>query len=149
MSEEDKKDDELKPDEIELKDAPDDIPHIWEAVQVYKERTQNREVIEFKNVETGECHYKGGIIIALQRQTPQGIVTQPIRHDFHFPEGWTREKCFKHFDEQGRKAATEWQEEQAKAASRRQIVAPPQAGPQIIGPGGKPPNRKQRRRRRR
>lgn len=130
MSKEDKKDDELKPDEVELKEASSDISCIWEAIQIYKERTQNREVIELKNLDTGECHYKGGIIIALQRNTPQGIATQPIRHEFDFPEGWTREKCFKHFDAQGQKAAEEWQAK--AAASRRQIVAPPQAGSGVV-----------------
>ena len=151
MSEEkNEPDDELKPGEIELKEAPDDVPQVWETITIHKERTQNREIIEFHNEETGVSSFKGGIIIALQRQTPQGIQTQPIRHEFHFPADWTYQQCKEHFDEQGQLAVEKWQEDQAKAAAaaRQRIVAPPK-GAQILGPGGKPMNRQERRRKRR
>jgi hypothetical protein len=142
-------------DEIELKEAPDNIPHKWEEITVYKERTQNREVIEFKDILTGECHFRGGIIIVVQRRTPAGIQGQPYRHEFDFPEGWTREQCFENFDSEGQKAAMLWQQQQHEAAmaARKAVVGakqmPNQGGPQILGPKGKPMqgNRKQRRRR--
>jgi hypothetical protein len=143
------KKDDLKPGEIELKEAPDDVPKVWEQITVYKERTQNREVIEFLNLETSDLRHKGGIVIAVQRQTPQGIQTQPIRHEFEFPEGWTREQCFKEFDEQATLAVTAWQEERAKEAAiaRSKIVTPPKGSGTILGPSGKPMNRQERRRR--
>lgn len=143
---------EKKKGEIELKEAPNDVPHQWEKITVYKERTESREVIEFKDIKTGQCHYKGGIIIAVQRRTPQGIMTQPVRHEFDFPADWTRQQCFDDFDSEGQKAAMLWQQRQHEAAmaQRQQVVGAknmPNGGPELLGPKGKPMQAKRRQRR--
>jgi len=133
--------------EIELEDAPEDTgPPTWGKITVYKDKS-HREVIELQDLITEESVFKGGIIIAVQG--PRGV--QPYRHEFLFTTGWTMQQCFDNFDEEAQKAAEQWQQYQRKAAedARKQIVAPRQAGPAILGPGGKPANRQERRRNRR
>ena len=135
---------EKKKDEVELKEAPESKDADWGEITVYKEPEQSREVIELKSIKTGKCLFKGGIIIAVQQ--PDRVV--PYRHEFEFPDGWTREECFANFDDEAQKAATLWQKRQydAAMAARKQVVSAGGRTPQLLGPSGKPAGSGRRRR---